>query len=162
MNGHKLHMLVLVVGGMLVLLLTTACSAANVIGTPDGQALSEQGDAYMACLKEKDLDCADDLMSSGAKGLLKLSEEIANVYVDLDSVVEQAFPTISSWSFDRAEFSIRVGGLVGALKGKVEYANGEQGRVRLELVQEAGIWKVRSSDLALGPLVYYPKINLNQ
>lgn len=159
MNGHKFSMLVLVVGA---LLLTAACSAANVIGTPDGQALSEQGDAYMACLKEKDLDCAYELMSSGSKRLLEQADTIASRFVDLDSAFKQYSPTISSWSFNRAEFTTRDGEPVGALEGKVEYADGEQGRVRLELVQEAGIWKVRSSDLALGPLVYYPKINLNQ
>ena len=68
----------------------------------------------------------------------------------------------ASWSFDRAKFSIGGGGLVGALEGRVEYANGVQGRVRLELVQEAGIWKVRNSHLEVRSLAINLKIDLDQ
>ena len=144
MNGHKFYMLVLVIGA---LLLTAACSTANAIQTPDGQALSEQGNAYMACLQEKDIYCAYELLSPESQRLFDEAQGITHNYVDLESAFKKFSPKISAWKFERAKFSTRGGAIIGSLDGSVEYLNGDQGAVNLELEQDGGTWKVRSSSL---------------
>jgi hypothetical protein len=56
-------------------------------------------------------------------------------------------PSVSEWTFDRAQFSTSDGRTIGSLKGKVQYADRKRGEVRLEFERSAGIWKVRASDL---------------
>ena len=51
MNTNKLWMKLLMAATLLALLLATACAGKNEIRSTDGQALVEQGNAYMTCLK---------------------------------------------------------------------------------------------------------------
>jgi len=152
MNTNKLWMKLLMAATLLAatllaLLFTAACASKNEIQSTDGQALIEQGNAYMTCLKESDLECAYELMSPFAQHLLDDAERMAEGVVNLKSAVKTYGPKISAWTFDRAQFSIRDGTTIGSLEGEVEYMDGEHGKVRLEFERNGETWKVRSSSL---------------
>ena len=51
MNTDKLWRKLLTAAALMALLLATACAGKNEIRSTDGQALVEQGNAYMTCLK---------------------------------------------------------------------------------------------------------------
>ena len=67
MNTDKLWKKLLMAATLLALLLATACAGKNEIRSTEGQALVEQGNAYMTCLKASDLGCAYALMSPFAQ-----------------------------------------------------------------------------------------------
>ena len=132
---------------LLALLLATACATKNEIQSADGQALIEQGNAYMTCLKASDLECAYELMSPFAQHLLDYAERMAEGVVNLKSAVKTYGPKISAWTFDQAHFSTRDGTTIGSLKGEVVYMDGKHGKVSLEFEKDGETWKVRSSSL---------------
>ena len=147
MNTDKLWMKLLMAAALLALLFTAACAPKNEIQSTDGQALIEQGNAYMTCLKESDLECAYELMSPSTQHLLDDAERIAGGVVNLASAVKTYGPKISDWTFERAQFSTRDGTTIGSLEGEVEYMDGERGKVSLEFEKNGEAWKVRNSSL---------------
>jgi hypothetical protein len=146
MNGQYFRRLVLVLGALLMVLLASACSP-NVIQTSAGQAVAKQGQAYMGCLQAKDLACAHALLSPGALRLEGLARGIADNFVNVELLFKQYAPNISTWEFERVRFSTRHGKLIGTLDGSVEFADGKQGKLKLEFEKDVGTWKVRSSNL---------------
>ena len=64
---------------LMTLVLATACAGKNEIGSAEGQALVEQGNAYMTCLKASDLGCAYALMSPFAQRLMMGQHESLRV-----------------------------------------------------------------------------------
>ena len=150
MNTNKLWKKLLMAATMLALLLATACAGKNEIQSAEGQVLVEQGNAYMTCLEASDLGCAYALMSPFAQRLEDMAASLAEGVVDLDTVLKTYGPRVSEWTFDRAEFSTRVGRTVGSLEGKVQYADGKRGTVSLDFERSDGAWKVRASDLHTG------------
>ena len=150
MNTNKSWMKLLMAATLLTLLLATACAGKNEIRSTDGQALVEQGNAYMTCLKASDLGCAYALMSPFAQGWMDVAERVAEGVVDLESVLKTYGPKVSEWTFDRAQFSTRDGKTIGSLEGKVQYADGKRGTVSLDFERSDGTWKVRASDLHTG------------
>ena len=149
MNTNKLWMRLLMASTLLALLIT-ACYTKNEIRSTDGQALVEQGNAYMTCLKAYDLGCAYALMSPFAQRLEDMAASLAEGVVDMDTVLKTYGPRISEWTFDRAQFSTRDGKTIGSLEGKVQYADGKRGKVSLDFERSDGTWKVRASDLHTG------------
>ena len=150
MNTNKLMNKLLMVATLLALLLCTACASKNEIQSTDGQALIQQGNAYMTCLKESDLECAYELMSPFTQHELDAAVRIARGVVNLDAMIKKYAPKISEWAFDRAQFSTRDGTTIGYLKGKVEYVDGKRGNVSLDFEMSDGTWKLRDSDLHTG------------
>ena len=150
MNTNKLWKRLLMASTLLALLFTAACAGKNEIQSTDGQALVEQGNAYMTCLKDSDLGCAYALMSPFAQRLEDMAASLAEGVVDLETVLKTYGPRISEWTFDRAEFSTRDGRTIGSLEGKVQYADGKRGTVSLDFERSDGAWKVRASDLHTG------------
>lgn len=150
MNTNKLWKRLLMASTLLALLFTAACAGKNEIQSAEGQALVEQGNAYMTCLKAYDLGCAYALMSPFAQRLEDMAASLAEGVVDLETVLKTYGPRISEWTFDRAEFSTRDGKTIGSLEGKVLYADGERGTVSLDFEKSDGTWKVRASDLHTG------------
>ena len=150
MNGHKFRMLVLLLGVILTLLFATACAAENEINAPDGRLLTDQGDAYMACLKVKDFQCAYGLMSPFSRKLMDDTKGMVEGFVDLETTLKVFGPNISTWSFEEARFFNRDGVAIGSLEGEVKYLDGTHGKVELEFEKEGDAWKVRSSELRTG------------
>jgi len=132
---------------LLALLLATACAPKNEIQSADGQALIEQGNAYMTCLKASDLECAYELMCPSAQHLLDDAQRMAGGVVNLASAVKTYAPKISAWTFDQANFSTRDGTTIGSLEGEVVYMDGERGKVKLEFEKDGETWKARSSGM---------------
>ena len=150
MNTDKLRMKLLMAATLMTLLLAAACAGKNEIQSTDGQALVEQGNAYMTCLKAYDLGCAYALMSPFAQRLEDMAASLAEGIVDLETVLKTYGPRVSEWTFDRAQFSTRDGKTIGSLEGKVEYMDGKRGKVSLDFERSDGTWKVRASDLHTG------------
>ena len=150
MNTDKLWKKLLMAAALLALLLATACAGKNEIRSTDGQALVEQGNAYMTCLKAYDLRCAYALMSPFAQRLEDMAASLAEDVIDVESVLRKYGTKISKWTFDRAEFSTRDGRTIGSLEGKVQYMDGKRGTVSLDFERSDGTWKVRASDLHTG------------
>jgi hypothetical protein len=150
MNTNKLMKKLLIVATLLALLFSAACAGKNEIQSTDGQALIEQGNAYMTCLKDSDWRCAYALMSPFAQRLEDMAASLAEGVVDLDTVLKTYSPRVSEWTFDRVQFSTRDGKTIGSLEGKVEYADGKRGKVSLDFERSDGTWKVRASDLHTG------------
>jgi hypothetical protein len=150
MNTDKSWKKLLMAAALLALLLATACAGKNEIQSTDGQALVEQGNAYMTCLKAYDLRCAYALMSPFAQRLEDMAASLAEDVIDVESVLRKYGPKISKWTFDRAEFSTRDGRTIGSLEGKVQYMDGKRGTVSLDFERSDGAWKVRASDLHTG------------
>jgi len=149
MNTNKLWKRLLMAATLMALLLA-ACTGKNEIQSTESQALVEQGNAYMTCLKAYDLRCAYALMSPFAQRLEDMAASLAEGVVDLETVLKTYGPRISEWTFDRAEFSTRDGKTIGSLEGKVQYADGKRGTVSLDFERSDGTWKVRASDLQTG------------
>ena len=152
MNTNKLCIKLLMAARLLAatllaLLFTAACATKNEIQSTDGQALIEQGNAYMTCLKASDLECAYELMCPSAQHLLDDAQRMAGGVVNLASAVKTYAPKISAWTFDQAHFSTRDGTTIGSLKGEVVYMDGKHGKVSLEFEKDGKTWKVRSSSL---------------
>ena len=147
MNTDKLWMKLLMTAALLALLFTAACSTKNEIQSTEGQALVEQGNAYMACMKDSDLECAYELMSPFAQQQLDKAKGMAQGVVNLESAFKTYGPKISAWTFDRAQLSTRGGTTIGSLEGEVEYMDGERGKVSLEFEKDGGTWKARSSGM---------------
>ena len=150
MNTNKLWKRLLMASTLLALLFTAACAGKNEIRSTAGQALVEQGNAYMTCLQAYDLGCAYALMSPFAQREMDEAERVTKGIVDLESVLRAYGPKVSEWTFDRAEFSTRDGKTIGSLEGKVQYADGKRGTVSLDFERSDGTWKVRASDLHTG------------
>ena len=96
MNTDKSWKKLLMAATLLTLLLATACAGKNEIRSTDGQALVEQGNAYMTCLKASDLGCAYALMSPFAQGWMDEAERVTEGVVDLESVLRTYGPRVSS------------------------------------------------------------------
>lgn len=150
MNTIKLLKKLLMAVTLLALLFSTACAGKNEIQSTDGQALVEQGNAYMTCLKDNDWRCAYALMSPFAQRLEDVAADLAEGVIDMDTVLKTYGPRISEWTFDRAQFVIRDGRTIGLLRGQVEYADGKRGQVNLDFEISDGTWKVRASELQTG------------
>ena len=75
MNTNKIWMRSLMASVLLALLFTTACgmeiAMVNAIEGPAEQALAEQGDAYMNCLKEGDFQAVYEMMSLESQRVLE-------------------------------------------------------------------------------------------
>jgi len=151
MNTNKLMNKLLMAATLLALLLSAACAGKNEIQSAEGQALVEQGEAYMTRMKESDFNCAYALISPSEQKQVDQAVKLASEVVDLESLFESLFKTsglaIAGWTFDRAQFSTRDGKTIGSLEGKVEFADGKRGKVSLDFERSDGIWKVRASDL---------------
>lgn len=150
MNTDKSWRKLLTAAALMTLLLAAACAGKNELQSTEGQALVEQGNAYMTCLKAYDLGCAYALMSPFAQRLEDMAARLAEGVVDLDTVLERYGPKVSEWTFDRAKFSTRDGKTIGSLEGKVQYMDGKRGTVSMGFERSDGVWKVRSSDLHTG------------
>ena len=146
MNTNKSWKKLLMAATLMTLLLA-ACAGKNEIQSTEGQALVEQGNAYMACMKDSDLECAYELMSPFARQQLDKAKGIAAGVVNLENAFKTYGPKISAWTFDRAQFSTREGTTIGSLEGEVEYLDGERGKVSLEFEKDGGTWKARSSGM---------------
>jgi hypothetical protein len=144
MNTNHVWMKLLAAAAFLAFLLISACTAGNEIQSAEGQALVEQGDAYMACMQDSDLKCAHGLLSPSAQQQFDQAKVMA---AGVESLFKAYGPRLSSWSFDQARFSTRDGIATGTLQGKVEYRDGKNGTVRLELEKDGEAWKVSSSSL---------------
>lgn len=147
MNTNHVWMKLLVATAFLAFLLIAACTPANEIQSEEGQALVEQGDAYMACMQDSDLKCAYELLSPSAQQEFDQAKVMAAGVANVESLFKAYGPRLSSWTFDQARFSTRDGIATGTLQGKVEYRDGKNGTVRLELEKDGEAWKVRSSSL---------------
>ena len=150
MNTNKLLKKLLMAAALLALLFSAACASRNEIQSTDGQALVEQGNAYMTCLEDSDWSCAYALMSPFAQRLQDKAASLAEGVINLDTVLKMYGPKVTEWTFDRARFSNRDGKTVGTLEGKVQYADGKRGTVSLDFERSDGAWKVRASDLHTG------------
>ena len=150
MNTNKSWRKLLMAATLATLLLATACAGKNELQSTEGQALVEQGNAYMTCLKACDLGCAYALMSPFAQRLEDMAASLAEGVVDLDTVLKTYIPRVSKWTFDQAQFSTRDGKTIGSLEGKVQYADGKRGTVSLDFERSDETWKVRASDLHTG------------
>ena len=147
MNNNKLLIKLFVAASLLALFFCAGCASKNEIQSVDGQALIEQGNAYMTCLQVGDLESAQKLMSPYTQRELEKALRIAGSMVNLDSMYKMYGPKIVEWAFDQAQFSTRAGVAIGSLKGNVEFINGERGNVLLEFEKDGATWKVRSSSL---------------
>jgi hypothetical protein len=147
MNTNHVWMKLLAAVAFLAFLLLAACAPANEIQSTEGQALVEQGDAYMACMQNSDLKCAYGLLSPSAQQQVDQAKELAAGVANVESLFKAYGPRLSSWTFDQARFSTREGIATGTLQGEVKYLDGETGKVRLELEKDGEAWKVRSSSL---------------
>ena len=150
MSTDKSWKKLLMAAALLALLLATACGGKNEIQSAEGQALVEQGNAYMTCLEASDFGCAYALMSPFAQRLEDMAAKLAEGVVELDTVLKTYGPRVAEWTFDRARFSTRDGKTIGSLEGKVQYADGKRGKVSLDFERSDGAWKVRASDLHTG------------
>ena len=151
MNTNKIWMRSLMASVLLALLFTTACgmeiAMVNAIEGPAEQALAEQGDAYMNCLKEGDFQAVYEMMSLESQRVLDKPLRIARSVVDLDSIIKSAGSPIVTWKFDGARIFTKNGVIRGTLNGRVEYVDGTSGKVHLEFEEQDGTWKLRSSSL---------------
>jgi hypothetical protein len=127
-------------------LLTAACSSEEALKSPEGQALSAQGNALMICLKDKDLQGVHDLMSPRVQRVMDYGLKIAEKFVDMDAALEQQ-AKISAWNFERAHIYTLNGTIAGSLDGGVEYVDGTKGKVRLDFEKDGGAWKVKGYTL---------------
>ena len=146
MNTNKLWMRFLMAGLLLALLLTTACAKENVIQSSTGQALVEQGNAYMTCLKDGNIQGALDRMSSKARITLGSAVQLAGSWVDLESKIKNEI-ALDKWTFESAYVITVDGSLRGILDGKVAHVDGKSGKIHLEFDQENGAWMVRNSSM---------------
>jgi hypothetical protein len=142
MNTNKLWTKLLMAGTLLALLLTASCGMENAIKGPAEEDLAEQGDVVMTVLKDGDLQAVRDLLSREAQQMLDKATHMAGRVVDVESIIEQNKPEIATWTFDRARIFTKDGAIRGKLDGKVEYADGKSGTVRMELEQQDGTWKL--------------------
>ena len=148
MYTNKIWMRLLMACTLLMLLFTAACSKESAVKNPAAeQALAEQGDAFMTSLKDGDFQAAYDMMSLEAQKALDMAKKMAGNVISLDSVLNQIGLEIAGWEFDKARVFTKNGVVRGTLDGRVEYADGKSGKVHLELEQQDGIWRVRSSNL---------------
>jgi hypothetical protein len=141
MNTNKIWMRLLMASTLLALLFTTACGMEKAIKGPAEQALAEQGDALMTCLKAGDFQAVYEMMSSDAQRDLDMAIGLAGSLVDVESIVKDVGSQIVKWTFEKASI---VGASRGTLIGKVVYLDGKSGKVRLELEKQDGTWKVES------------------
>ena len=142
MNTNKIWKKLLMVGALLGLLLTSACSLGSPINTSEEKALAEQGDAMMAVIKAGDLQSIYEVLSREDQQLLNRAIDLASGVVDVERLIEQNAPKIATWEFDRARIYSKDGATRGKLDGKVEYVDGKTGHVHLELAQQGGDWKL--------------------
>jgi hypothetical protein len=146
MYTHKFLMRLLMAATVLALLLT-ACAPKNEIQSNAGQALVEQGDAFMTCMQASDFNCAYALMSPAAQKQLDKLNLSGGGMVNVESVIDAIDFDISRWTFERAQFSTSDGVTTGTLTGTVEFEDGKQGQVKLEFEKDGETWKVRSSGI---------------
>ena len=148
---NKLLKKLLMAATLLALLFSAACASKNEIQSTDGQALVEQGEAYMTCMKESDFNCAYALLSPSEQKQIDQAVKEASEVVDLERLIESLFKTselaIAGWTFDRAQFSTRDGKTIGSLEGKVQFVDGKRGKISLEFENSDGTWKLQASDL---------------
>ena len=137
----------LLMGALTLALLLSACAPRNEIQTSQGQALVEQGNAYMRCMQESDFNCAYALMSPAAKQLIDGAVKLAGSTVDIAGLFKAYGPTISSWTFDQVQISTRDGRTTGTLKGEVDMQDGKPHHVDLGFERDGETWKVRSSSI---------------
>jgi hypothetical protein len=147
MDTKKLWTKLLTAAALLALLLVTACAARNEIQSTEGQALVEQGDAYMACMKDGDLKCAYELLSPSAQQQVDQAKGMAAGVVNVETMFKTYAPKLSTWNFDQARFSTQNGTAAASLQGKVEYLDGTTGTVQLEFEKDGETWKVSSSGM---------------
>jgi hypothetical protein len=145
MNGYKFWKWFLAAGALLAMLLA-ACNSEQALKSPEGQALSAQGNAFMICLQDKDLQGVHDMMSPRVQRMMDFGMKIAEKFVDMGALLEQQ-ASISAWNFERARIYTLNGTTVGSLDGGVVYVDGEKGKVRLDFEKDGGAWKVKGYTL---------------
>jgi len=128
MNTNRSWMKLLMAATMLTLLLAAACAGKNELQSTEGQALVEQGNAYMTCVKHTDLGCAYALMSPFAQAWIDVAERATQGVVDLEGVLRTYGPRVSDWTFDRAQFSTRDGRTSGPWKARCSTRMGSAAR----------------------------------
>ena len=74
--------------------------------------------------------------------MLDKATHMAGRVVDVESIIEQNKPEIAAWTFDQARIFTKDGAIRGELDGRVVYADGKSGKVKMELVQQDGTWKL--------------------
>jgi hypothetical protein len=146
----------LLMGALVLALLLSACAKENAIQTPEGQALVEQGNAYMTCFQQGDFKCAYGLLSPEDQEQIDEAVHLAGGTVNLASLFKNFLPKVSGWSFDRVQISTRNGETTGSLRGKVytetNLAAGgvdlnPNHTVKLEFVKDGDTWTVTSSSI---------------
>jgi len=147
MNTKYLWMRLLLVSTLLALLFTTACSMQSNINGPAEEALAEQGDVIMTILQAGDFQAVHDVMSLEAQRALDISTALVGNWVDLESLIMQNAPRITEWDFDSARIFTNNGAIRGILEGRVDYVDGKSSKLRMELEQQNGTWKVRNFSL---------------
>lgn len=150
MNTNKIWKKLLRAGALLGLLLTEACSLGSSINTPEEKALAAQGDAMMAVIKAGDLQAIYEELSREDQQLLNGAIDLASSVVDVERLVQENAPKITTWEFDRVRIYSKDGAIRGKLDGKAEYVDGTTGHVQLELAQQGGDWKLSGWTLEKG------------
>lgn len=150
MKTNKIWKKLLMAGALLGLLLTSACSLGSSINTPEEKALAAQGDAMMAVIKAGDLQAIYEELSREDQQLLNGAIDLASSVVDVERLVQENAPKITTWEFDRARIYSKDGATRGKLDGKAEYVDGTTGHVHLELAQQGGDWKLSGWTLEKG------------
>jgi hypothetical protein len=145
MNTNKIWMRLLMASTLLALLFTTACGMEKAIKGPAEQALAEQGDALMTCLKAGDFQAVYEMMSSDAQRDLDMAITSVGSLVDVKSIIKDVGSQIVKWTFEKASIVTINGTSRGTLIGKVVYIDGKSGKVRLEFEKQDDTWKVGSS-----------------
>jgi len=135
MNRKYLWRLFLLTSALLVLIITSGCGAVSA-----GKDLADQGNAFMAALKDGNFQAAFDQMTP------ELQQEIGSVD-DLQSMIVDNAATPSEWKFSGVNMTTEEGMNKGTLDGSVDYADGKTGTVNLEYVQQDDAWKMLSFSL---------------
>lgn len=147
MSTNKFWMRLLMASMLLALLLTTACGRETAIKGPAEQALAEQGDAFMTCLKAGDFEGVYGMMSSDAQRDLDMAISSVGSVVDLKDIIKDVGSQIVRWTFEKADIATINGTSRATLTGKVVYINLTSGKVRLEFEEQDGTWKLESTNI---------------
>lgn len=140
MNANKFWMKLSMAGTLLALIFTTACGM-NAPKSPAEAALAQQGNAIMTVLQSRDLDSIRTVLTTESQKILDKGTNLAIGVVNVHKLVEQS-PKFVNWDFTKARIFTRGGVIKGTLNGKVIYADGKSGKIKMNLEQQDGTWKL--------------------
>jgi hypothetical protein len=142
MNTYKIWTKLLMASTLLGLLFTAACGFGSAIDSPEEKALAGQGDAMMTVIMAGDLQAIYGVMSFESQQMVENATSMASGIVNVERLVAENAPKITTWEFDRARIYTEDSATWGRLDGKVEYVDGESGVVHMNLVKQDGPWKL--------------------